>query len=56
MRDIQIIILIMVISKMEKQMAKECILGLTGKFTMVNGFKVESRAMVFGEELIMIII
>jgi hypothetical protein len=37
-------------------MARVCILGLMGKFMMESGFKAESKAMAFGEGLIMITI
>lgn len=56
LRDIQIIILIMASSELEKPMARVFTLGLMVRCMMGSGFKAVSRAMVFGEVSIMIII
>ena len=56
LKGIQIIILTMVSSELERLMARVFTLGLMARCMMVSGFKAESRAMVFGEASIMIII
>jgi hypothetical protein len=50
------VILIMVISRWEKQMVRESIPGLMVRYMMVNGFKALNKVMVFGEDCIMIVI
>jgi hypothetical protein len=53
---ILMVILIMVISRWEKQMVRESIPGLMVRYMMVNGFKALNKVMVFGEDCIMIVI